>query len=55
MRIHLAARHLGLPVTTISSSDSHARYRIGEREVVLPKPIPDQLARQVIADLGSTR
>ncbi|WP_280453142.1 recombinase family protein [Nocardia cyriacigeorgica] len=55
VRIHLAARHLGLPVTTISSSDSHARYRIGERDVVLPKPIPDRLARQVIADLGSAR
>ncbi|MEV0027934.1 recombinase family protein [Nocardia sp. NPDC050793] len=49
--IHIAARQLGLTVTEGSSSDTHTLYRIGGRKVVLPSPIPDMVAQQVIADM----
>ncbi|MFJ5780432.1 recombinase family protein [Streptomyces sp. NPDC093094] len=41
---------LGLSVTAVSSNGTHTLYRIGERQVVLPDPIPAQVIRQVAED-----
>ncbi|MFI8459138.1 recombinase family protein [Kitasatospora sp. NPDC085464] len=48
LRIRAAARHLGLTVTPIRDSETHTLYRIGNRQVALPTPIPDMVAQQVI-------
>ncbi|WP_424862990.1 recombinase family protein [Streptomyces sp. MMS24-I29] len=53
-RIQAAARRVGLVVTKVSSSGSHTLYRIGNQQVVLPSPVPDTLAQQVIDDMGRT-
>ncbi|MEU2086868.1 recombinase family protein [Streptomyces albus] len=50
-RIRAAAGQRGLTVTEIDSTGSHTRYRIGTRQVVLPTPIHDGVAQQVIEDL----
>ncbi|MFJ6659726.1 recombinase family protein [Streptomyces sp. NPDC091377] len=47
-RIRTAAHQMGLTVTQISSSATHAAYRIGGRQVVLPTPIPPVLVQQII-------
>ncbi|KZM71101.1 hypothetical protein AWN90_42065 [Nocardia terpenica] len=44
----------GLTVTAVSSSETHTLYRIGNRKMVLPNPIPDVVVQQVIADMAST-
>ncbi|MEU7317450.1 recombinase family protein [Streptomyces sp. NPDC007083] len=51
LRIRAAAGRRGLTVTEIDRTGSHTRYRIGARQVVLPTPIPDAVAQQVIEDL----
>ncbi|MCP2320227.1 Recombinase [Nocardia amikacinitolerans] len=51
LRIRVVARQRGLTVTEVSSSDTHTLYRIGGRKVVLPSPIPDMVAQEVIADM----
>ncbi|MGW0673415.1 hypothetical protein [Streptomyces sp. NPDC002746] len=51
LRIQAAARRQGLTVTKVDSTNSHTRYRIGTRQVVLPTPIPDAVAQQIIEDL----
>lgn len=55
-RIRAAARQLGYTVTvTDGTSTSHAVYRIGTQKVVLPTPVPDAVAHQVITDMRNTR
>ncbi|WP_328698488.1 hypothetical protein [Streptomyces sp. NBC_00342] len=54
LRIRAAARQRGLTVTEINSTGSHTQYRIGTRQVVLPTPIPDAVAQQIIEDWEST-
>jgi hypothetical protein len=49
--IRAVAGRLGLDVTEVTSGATHAVYRIGQRQVVLPVPVPDAIARQLIADL----
>ncbi|MGW0895751.1 recombinase family protein [Streptomyces goshikiensis] len=51
LRIQAAARRRGLTVTKVDSTGSHTRYRIGARQVVLPTPILDAVAQQIIEDL----
>ncbi|MDX3020047.1 recombinase family protein [Streptomyces acidiscabies] len=53
LRIQAAASRLGLTVTVVSNSATHTLYRIGNRQIVLPSPVPDTLVQQVIEDLGS--
>lgn len=50
-RIRAEARRHGFTVTAVDSSDSHTRYRIGPRLMVLPKPIPDTIVQQIIEDM----
>lgn len=52
-RIRAAARHFGLTVTVTRTSDTHALYQIGARQIVLPVPVPVELVQQIIDDLGS--
>ncbi|WJV49903.1 recombinase family protein [Streptomyces flavofungini] len=54
LRIRAAARQRGLTVTVVNSSDTHTLYRIGDRKVALPNPLPQVLAQQIIDDLGGT-
>ncbi|MEV0297012.1 recombinase family protein [Nocardia sp. NPDC050710] len=51
VRIRVAAGQRGLAVTAVSTGETHATYLIGGRKVVLPSPVPDAVAQQVIADL----
>ncbi|MFJ4342658.1 recombinase family protein [Streptomyces sp. NPDC088915] len=51
LRIQAAAGRRGLTVTRVDSTGSHTRYRIGARQVVLPTPIPDAVAQQIVEDL----
>lgn len=51
LRIRAAALRRGFTVTEIDSTESYTRYRIGDRQVVLPTPIPDAVAQQVIEEL----
>ncbi|MFI1225984.1 MULTISPECIES: recombinase family protein [unclassified Streptomyces] len=51
LRIQATARRQGLTVTKVDSTSSHTLYRIGTRQVVLPTPIPDAVAQQIIEDL----
>lgn len=53
MRIRAAAGRKGLTVTAVDSSARHTVYRIGAQRVVLPNPIPDTVAQQIIADMES--
>ncbi|MFI1884866.1 recombinase family protein [Streptomyces jumonjinensis] len=53
LRIHAAARRLGLTVTAVSSSGTHTLYQIGGGQVALPTPIPDVVVQQVIDDMES--
>ncbi|MER7761570.1 recombinase family protein [Streptomyces sp. NPDC097619] len=50
-RIRAAARQRGLAVDVVETGDRHTIYRIGNRRVVLPNPIPFVLAQQIIDDL----
>ncbi|MGI5337746.1 recombinase family protein [Streptomyces sp. CA-181903] len=50
-RIRIAARHLGLTVSVIERNESHTLYRIGNRKMVLPTPIPDMLVQHVIDEM----
>lgn len=54
MRVRAAANRHGLSVTEVSSSGAHAVYQIGTRTVVVPTPIPDSVAQQLIEDLGGS-
>ncbi len=54
-RIQATARPLGLTVTALRSDATHALYRIGDRQVVVPTPIPDIVAQQIIADIQAAR
>ncbi|MFJ9420733.1 recombinase family protein [Streptomyces sp. NPDC101249] len=51
-RLQIAARRLGLTATLVRSTRTHDVWRFGPREVTLPRPLPDGVADQVIADLG---
>ncbi|MYT24876.1 hypothetical protein GTW69_32150, partial [Streptomyces sp. SID7760] len=51
LHIQAAAGRRGLTVTLVDSTGSHTRYRIGAQQVVLPTPIPDAVAQQVIENL----
>ncbi|MFJ4879699.1 recombinase family protein [Streptomyces sp. NPDC088745] len=51
LRIQAAAGRRGLTVTLVDSTGSHTRYRIGAQQVVLPTPIPDAVAQQIIENL----
>lgn len=53
LRIYAAAGRLGLTVTAISHSGTHTLYRIGDRRVVLPAPIPDMVVQHLIDDMES--
>ncbi|WNV82901.1 recombinase family protein [Umezawaea sp. Da 62-37] len=53
LRIRAAARRLGLTVAAISHNGTHTLYRIGDRQVALPAPIPDMVVQQVIDDMES--
>lgn len=50
-RIRAAAALLGLTVSAVDRSETHTAYQIGHRTVVLPSPIPDVVAQQLIDDL----
>ena len=50
-RLHAAARRLDLTLTETDRSQTHTLYRIGDRQVVLPNPIPEAVVQQVIASL----
>jgi hypothetical protein len=52
-RIRAAATRLGYTVVQVDSSGSHTVYQVGPRRVVLPVPVPDMLAQQVIEDMES--
>lgn len=54
MLIHAAADRLGLCVTEVRGSDTHMLYQIGDHRLVLPTPIPDAIAQQVIKDMEAT-
>ncbi|MEU6559427.1 recombinase family protein [Nocardia nova] len=54
-RVLAAARQLGLPITPIRSNATHTLYRIGDRQVVVPIPISDMVAQQVIADMQAVK
>jgi DNA invertase Pin-like site-specific DNA recombinase len=49
-RLRAGMHELGHTVTAIRSSGTHTLYQIGERQVALPDPIPDQVIQQVIDD-----
>ncbi|MFJ5142954.1 recombinase family protein [Streptomyces sp. NPDC088707] len=51
LRIRAAAARRGLTVTSISSNAGHTLYRIGDRQWVLPTPVPDMVAQQIITAL----
>ncbi|MER6519987.1 recombinase family protein [Streptomyces sp. NPDC001553] len=51
LRIRAAAGRLGLTVTVVDQTESHTRHRIGDRQVVLPVPISDAVAQQIIENL----
>ncbi|MFJ5739972.1 recombinase family protein [Streptomyces microflavus] len=51
LRIRAAAGRRGLTVTVVEKTGSHTRYRIGGRLVVMPDPVPDAVAQQVIEEL----
>ncbi|MEV7870119.1 recombinase family protein [Streptomyces sp. NPDC088124] len=53
LRIRAEASRLGFTVTAVSSSATHTLYRIGNRQIVLPAPVPEALVQQVIEDLRS--
>jgi hypothetical protein len=53
LRIRAAARALGLTVTVTQTSPTHAQYRIGGRQIILPVPVPAAVAQQLIEDMGS--
>ncbi|MEV8601060.1 recombinase family protein [Streptomyces griseoviridis] len=53
LRIRAAASRLGFTVTAVSTSATHTLYRIGNRQIVLPSPVPDTLVQQGIEDMGS--
>jgi hypothetical protein len=55
LRIRAAARRLGLPVTLVSSGPTHKLYRIGDRQVALPAPLPNAVAQQIIDDMERER
>ncbi|MFF3697314.1 recombinase family protein [Streptomyces sp. NPDC002221] len=55
LRIRTAARRLGLPVTLVSTGATHKVYRIGDRQVVLPIPVLNGVAQQVIDDMERQR
>ena len=55
LRIVMAARQLGMAVTVGSSNGTHTLYTIGDRQVVLPHPIPDMVVQQVIDDMKATQ
>ncbi|WP_410646542.1 recombinase family protein [Amycolatopsis sp. cmx-4-54] len=46
-----AVRELGLTVTVVRGGGTHMLYQIGDRQVVLPAPVPDPVLNQVVADL----
>ncbi|MFD7552465.1 recombinase family protein [Streptomyces sp. NPDC059816] len=50
-RIAAAARRLGLTISLLEANDSHTLYQIGAQRIVLPTPIPDLVAQQVIDDM----
>ncbi|MFJ1742503.1 recombinase family protein [Streptomyces microflavus] len=51
VRLRTAARRLGYSVTPVRSSGTHTLYRIGDRQVALPTPIPAAVVQQVIEDM----
>ncbi|MFD8609519.1 recombinase family protein [Streptomyces sp. NPDC059631] len=51
LRIRAAAARRGLVVTVVEKTQGHTRYRIGDQQVVVPNPIPDAVAQQLIEDL----
>ncbi|MFF8994055.1 recombinase family protein [Streptomyces sp. NPDC014983] len=55
LQIRAAARQRGLDFATISRTGAHTIHQIGEQRIVLPHPVPDALAAQVIADIGRGR
>ncbi|MEU2113948.1 recombinase family protein [Streptomyces sp. NPDC019507] len=52
-RIRAEAHRLGLTVTLVETHANHATYRVGAQRLVLPHPIPDVVAQQIIEDLRS--
>lgn len=54
-RLRAETDRLGLTVSIVSGNETHTLYRIGERQIVLPAPLPDALLRQVIGDLEVAR
>jgi hypothetical protein len=49
-RLRAAAEPLGLKVTPVRSTSTHSVYLLGERQIILPNPVPDALIEQVVAD-----
>ncbi|UUV32350.1 recombinase family protein [Amycolatopsis roodepoortensis] len=50
-QLRTAVDALGHTVTVVRGSGTHRLYQIGDRQVVLPAPIPDPLIQQVVDDL----
>jgi len=51
VQIRAEAARLGLTFTELSSTGSHTLYRIGERKVALPTPVPDTIVQQILDDM----
>ncbi|MFD3970132.1 recombinase family protein [Streptomyces cyaneofuscatus] len=51
MRLQAAASRRGLAFSVVEETGSYTRYQIGGQSIVLPDPVPDAIAQQVIEDL----
>lgn len=51
MRIRTAASRRGLAFSVVEKTGNYTRYRIGGQLIVLPDPVPDAVAQQLIEDL----
>ncbi|MFD3815222.1 recombinase family protein [Streptomyces rubiginosohelvolus] len=51
MRIQSTASRKGLAFSVVEETGNYTRYRIGGQLIVLPDPVPDAVARQLIEDL----
>lgn len=54
-RFRDAVRGLGLDAVMVRSGPAHVAYRVGDRQVVVPRHAPEALVRQVVGDLEVAR
>ncbi|WP_219152225.1 recombinase family protein [Amycolatopsis sp. TNS106] len=53
-QLRTAVGALGHTVTAVRGNGTHRLYQIGDRQIVLPAPIPDPIIQQVVDDLRTT-